>query len=504
MNTTIDAPIKHQTESISFSNTLNPATIAQIIVNEGKLKPEIRDIRIAQRYFDGHNDIERKERVYYDKDRKKYDNPAASNVREKSNFFRQLVQQKQDYALAKTFILKLSNEKANEVDLTKDEYGKAWKDFCDNQLFKMSYALAGQAVNNGIAWAYLWIDGNGDLQIKDVPSDLIYPVWHDRQHTSLDYLVYNFIQLRYNSFSPEQIEYAEYWTTKERRLFNVSNGYAIENDFIDDSGNPIFSQMTNGVNWGKVPFIAFKGTTDEKSLLFFVKEQIDSYDKLDSHSIDALIDDLDPLLILKGISPSVNGLVEARELAKITRTMALDTDGDAHYIQAQTAINAYLEKMQALRKDIFKFGYGVDFEDARFGGNPNQLTIKSLYQDLDTYTDGLERHFQNFIDQLKYFFDRWWELTGRGAFEIAQSYKVLVKFDRSMMINQSAQIADTVQLMNTGVSQKTVMEFNPIVQDVEMEMARIEEEKKEKEAENSLFNFPKSEPEPQKDKEKEE
>lgn len=157
-----------------------------------------------------------------------------------------------------------------------------------------------------------------------------------------------------------------------------------------------------------------------------------------------------------------------------------------------------------MRKDIFKFGYGVDFEDARFGGNPNQLTIKSLYQDLDTYTDGLERHFQNFIDQLKYFFDRWWELTGRGAFEIAQSYKVLVKFDRSMMINQSAQIADTVQLMNTGVSKKTVMEFNPIVQDVEMEMARIEEEKKEKEAENSLFNFPQSEPEPKKDKEKEE
>jgi hypothetical protein len=62
-----------------------------------------------------------------------------------------------------------------------------------------------------------------------------------------------------------------------------------------------------------------------------------------------------------------------------------------------------------------------------------------------------------------------------------------------MMINQSAQIADTVQLMNTGVSKKTIMEFNPVVQDVEMEMARIEEEKKAQEAENSLFNFPQSE-----------
>ena len=478
MNAIIETPIKQQTESISFSKSLTPATIAEIIVSEGKLKSEYRDMRTAQRYFDGHNDIETKSRVYYDKDKKKHDNPAASNARVKSNFFRQLVQQKQDYGFAKTFVLKLSNEKEDEVDLTKDEYGAAWKQFCDEQLFKKAYALAGQAVNNGIAWCYVWIDENGDLRLKDIPSDLVYPVWRDRQHTSLDYLVYNFIQLRYNSFSPDQIEYAELWTPTERRLFNVSNGYSEENDFTDTDGNPIFSQMTGGVNWEKIPYIAFKGTSDEKSLLYFVKEQIDSYDKLDSHSIDALIDDLDPLLILKGISPSVSSLIEARELAKLTRTMALDTDGDAHYIQAQTAISAYLEKMQALRKDIFKFG------------NPNQLTIRSLYQDLDTYTDGLERHFQNFIDNLKYFFDKWWELTGRGSFDIAQSYKVLVKLDRSMMINQSSQIADTVQLMNTGVSQKTVMEFNPIVQDVEMEMARLEEEKKEKEAENQLFNFP--------------
>ena len=455
-----EAPVIHLTESISFSKSLTPATIAEIIVSEGKLKSEYRDMRTAQRYFDGHNDIETKSRVYYDKDKKKHDNPAASNARVKSNFFRQLVQQKQDYGFAKTFVLKLSNEKEDEVDLTKDEYGAAWKQFCDKQLFKKAYALAGQAVNNGIAWCYMWIDENGDLRLKDIPSDLVYPVWRDRQHTSLDYLVYNFIQLRYNSFSPDQIEYAELWTPTERRLFNVSNGYSEENSFIDTDGNPIFSQMTGGVNWEKIPYIAFKGTSDEKSLLYFVKEQIDSYDKLDSHSIDALIDDLDPLLILKGISPSVSSLIEARELAKLTRTMALDTDGDAHYIQAQTAISAYLEKMQA------------------------------LYQDLDTYTDGLERHFQNFIDNLKYFFDKWWELTGRGSFDIAQSYKVLVKLDRSMMINQSSQIADTVQLMNTGVSQKTVMEFNPIVQDVEMEMARLEEEKKEKEAENQLFNFP--------------
>lgn len=487
--------IQKQTKSTIFSPNLSSSVVAQIIVNNGKNSPQISDIKTAERYFDGHPDIEKKQRVYYDKDRNPHDNPAANNAKIKSNFLRQLVQQKQDYGFAKTFVLKLSTEKQDEVDLSTDEYGLAWKQFCDKTLFKLAYTLAGQAVNGGISWAYLWIDENGDLQIKDIPAELVYPVWHDRQHTELDRLVYNYLQVRYNSESADTVEYAEYWTKEERYLFNVSNAYGVEAALLDEEGNPIYTHMTGGESWGRIPFIAFKATDDEKPLLNFIKAHIDSYDKLDSNSIDSLVDDLDPLLVFKGISPNVKDLIEARELAKVTRTVSLDADGDAHFIQAQTAITAYLEKLQAIRKDIFKFGYGVDTQDARFGGNPNQLEIKSLYQDLDTYTDGLERQFQNFIDNFKYFFDMWYELIGKGSFDIAQSYKVLVKLDRSMMINQSAQIDDTVKLANTGVSQKTIMEFNPVVQDVDLELARIEEEKKEREAENPLFNFPKDEEE---------
>lgn len=143
---------------------------------------------------------------------------------------------------------------------------------------------------------------------------------------------------------------------------------------------------------------------------------------------------------------------------------------------------------------MIKFSYGVDMNDARFGGNPNQLVIKSLYQDLDTYTDGIERHFQSFIEQLKYFFDKWYEITGRGSFAEAQEYKILVKLDRSMLINQSSLIDDTVKLQGTGVSQKTLLEFNPVVQDVELEQKRLENEK----AENDIFRLD-SEPDKKQD-----
>ena len=480
-----------------FGDKSSPALITQIIVTKNKNSPAIMEMNSADKYFDGHNEkIEGKTRVYYDKDRNPIDNPNANNAKVKSNFLRMLVQQKQDYGFAKSFILKLSTEEQEEIDITKDEYGKTWKKFLDDSLFKLAYIIAGQAINHGLAWSYIWIDENGELQIKDVPSALIYPVWQDRQHTKLDKLVYNYMVEKYKgSLNPTIEEYAEYWSYDERILFDVTDGYNEVPIVTDEGGIPIHSHMVaggeesvEGVSWGKIPFICFKATDDEKTLLSFIKEQIDSYDVLSSKSIDGLVDDLDPILVIKGISPDVKDLLEARELAKMTRTISLDSDGDASYIQAQTAIDAHLKELEALRHDIIKFGYGVDYEDARFGGNPNQLVIKSLYQNMDTYTDGLERHFQDFINDLKFFFDKWYELTGKGSFEDSQKYKILIKLDRSMMINQSALIEDTVKLAGTGVSKKTQFEFNPVVQDVDLELERIKEEQKENQ-DNDLFNF---------------
>lgn len=484
--------IENYTENTSFAESLSSADITQIILAKYKESDAIKWMRIADKYFDGHNEeIEKKERVYYDRDRNKYVNPSAHNAKVKSNFLRMLVQQKQDYGFAKTFVLKLSDENEKEIELADNDYGKAWKDFLDKTVYKISYALAGQGVNHGIAWCYVWIDEDGKLCLKDAPADMVYPVWKNRQHTELDRLVYNYSVEKYDSLNPTVYEYAEYWTGKERRLFNVTKSYAEEDIAKDGEGNPVYSHMmdgSGGVSWDKIPFIALKATDDEKPLLSFIKEQIDSYDVLDSKSVDGLCDDLDPILVLKNLSPSYNDLIDAKEQARMTRTISTDTDGDAHYIQAQTVIQSYLTKMENLRRDIIKFGYGIDYEDSRFGGNPNQLVIKSLYQNLDTYTDGLERHFQDFINDLKYFFDKWYEFTGKGSFADCQKYKLLVKLDRSMMVNQSAEIEDAVKLAQTGVSQKTQLEFNPVVQDVDLEMERLEEESKEK-ADNDLFNF---------------
>lgn len=487
--------------TVVFSDKLSESKIAEIIVNLAKNDESYNEMHDAQKYFEVDNiDISDKVRDYVDAKGRVHKNPQAVNTQLKSSFLRQLVQKKQDYAFAKTFILKLSKDTGEEIDFnTEDtkalEYLKTWKELIDTQLYRLVYHMAGVAINKGITWAYVWIDEEGKFRLVQNDPEQIYPIWGDNAHTELQRLVNHYSYPYYNDEGVKKTkEFAEYWTADKRMLFDVDDEYALVTDRVDFNNNPVTTHMINsdgvGISWGKIPFIALKGTDDEKTMLSFVRTFIDCYDMIASKGSDGIQDDIDPLLIFKGISAEVSHLAEAREIAKSTRTMALDTDGDAFYLQAETDIARYLSYLEMLKKCIIQFGYGVDFEDNRFGGNPNQLVVKALYQGMDTYVDGLERQFQDFMDNLKYFFDKYMEFTGKGSFEEYQSYKLLIKLDRSMMINLSSAIDDTIKLAQTGISEKTILEFNPIVQDVDMELERIQKQSEsEKEYLLSSYNM---------------
>ena len=482
-----------------FSNSLDPAIICRTLINDAPYRPEYKDMRDAQAYYDGHNiAIMGKVRDYVDAQGKRHENPSASNTQLASSFLRTLVQQKQDYAFAKTFILKLCTMEGEEIDLSNAEglaldYFNAWNSLIREQLYRLSYKMSGTAVNKGLTWCYVWINPEGQLKLVEIDPMYVYPVWNDIAHSDLNKLIYTYNVQYYETASPLEKQYAEYWTDNERILFDITGSYTRINDLSADASVPVSSHMIfNGdpISWGKIPFIAFKGTDDEKPLLNFIRSYIDTYDLIASKASDGLQDDIDPLLIFKGISAEVQHLAEAREIAKSTRTMALDPDGDAFYLQANSDINNNLNLMEALKKNIIKFGYGVDFEDNRFGGNPNQMVVRALYQNMDTYVDGLERHFQDFMEDLKYFFDKWFAWNNNLDVKTLEDFRLIVKLDRSMMINLTAQIDDTIKLQQTGISERTILEFNPVVQDVDLEISRI---KKEKEQEDDIFfnkNYP--------------
>ena len=102
--------------TVVFSDKLSESKIAEIIVNLAKNDESYDEMHDAQKYFEVDNiDISNKVRDYVDAKGRVHKNPQAVNTQLKSSFLRQLVQKKQDYAFAKTFILKLSKDTGEEI-----------------------------------------------------------------------------------------------------------------------------------------------------------------------------------------------------------------------------------------------------------------------------------------------------------------------------------------------------------------------------------------------------
>ena len=414
-------------------------------------------------------------------------NQTLSNIKMPSAFLRTNVTQKSDYALGKPFLLSVESpltetldEAGNPIeDANATLYLDEWTKYLSDDRRKTIKRIGKLgAINKGIGWAYITIDADGDLTIQHVDSEQIYPAWTDKEHTALDAVVRDYKVIQFINNNREEVKKVEYWDASQvyRFIDKGQGSIALEPD--PDSSQPIahMELSDNGITWGKVPFIFFKGNEDELPMLNIIRAQIDSYDKLQSKSVDALLDDIDPVLALKGYSPELGSLVEQRQIMQSSRIVAIGENGDAYYVQTKPDITAVQEKLESLKKDIREFGASVDTQDIRFGSNPSGVALKSMYTDLDVYSNGLETEFSAFMQLLKYFFDRWLEFRRIGTAEQWKQYEISVKFDRDLMTNSTSDIQEAVMLASTGVSQQTIDNWNPAVPSHEIEQQRRERE----------------------------
>jgi len=494
--------------------------ITQLILNEWRDSQPIRDMVASEEYYQVRNTkIFGKKRKYTDEYGTEKVNTTLSNIKIPSAFLRNSVNQKINYAFGKPFSIAVENihmtAKEQEKDKLAETYLKEWQNWITTYVRKTLKRLGKNAVTSGIGWVYVWIDEAGMLQIIDVTPPSLYPQWADRAHLSLDAIIRDFQIQDFSSGSAETVTKVEYWdaTTVERYI--DEDGELVPdteyNPELETGEQPEVEEIGRGhmtiertgedgstsieaLSWGKVPFIAFKANEDELPLLNLIREPVDAYDEITSKTADALMDDIDPIIILKNYDPSIGSLTRAAQLLRSSRMMAVGEEGGADYLKVGTDITSAQSKLESLRKDIREFSSTVDTQDLKVGSNPSGVALKSMYQDLDIYTDGLEVEFEVFIDNLKYFFDRWLEFKSVGTVEQWSEYRVIVTLDRDMLINEKDILENATKLVALGVSQETIDAYNPAIESHEIEEARRatqrEKEKKLREEEaNALFSF---------------
>lgn len=473
--------------------------ITKNILNEWRTSPIIKDMQQAEMYFKVKNtNIDTKTRDYIDTETGlKVINDTLSNVKSKTAQYRKSVNQKFNFALAKPFVISCDN----------DKYKEKWVDFLNDKIMKVIQRTGKAGINKGIGWTYPWINEKGELEIIDTQPETMYPAWHDTAHTELDFIVRDYILTAYNNNStPEDIRKVEFWDSKiVEKYIDYSKGEgsgALEPDvdgeyeLSEDDKERTSIQKTHlrrkdgsGESWDRVPFIWFKGNDDELPLLNECKSDIDSYDMIKSKAIDSIIDDIDPIIVIEGIGAEMGDLQKARKMIKNSQIMTIDPGGDAKYLKVDANIQAAEQQLEIIRKDIIDNTSTVDLTTIQLGTNPSGEAMKAFYESLNTWCNGFEAEFRVYMENLKYFFDKWlsWQ-GGFGSFEELQNIDITFTLDRDMMINET-NIIDNVVKLNGILSQQTLDEMNPWVDDPEKEQKRREEEETANQEKQELYNF---------------
>lgn len=440
-----------------------------------------KDMENAVKYFDVKNtEINAKKREYADGRGGKIENTSVSNIKLANAYYRKAVKQKVNYAFGKPPIINvepINQEAKNETEELL--YQQEWNNLFNAENRTVIKSLAENAINCGIGYVYLWIDENQNFRLIDTSSVDINPAWKEKKHKNLNALLRKYQEKVFIDGEFKNIEKVELWTQDEV--------YYFDND--DKLEFKLKDLHMDKESWGKVPFVWLKGTNDEMPLLNIVKSYVDAYDKLNSESVDTLRDDLDTILVLKNYTSETGKLIEAYKKIKELKIIAVDSDGGVSLLKNDPNITSIQEKLQHLKKEIEDFTSTVDIKEIQLGNNPSGIAIKSAFQDTDTYINDIEVEFELFIENLKYFFDKYLDWTGKVSLDVSSKYKVIATLDRDMMINETELIENTSKLQGL-VSQETLDNYNPAIESHEIEQARREAEA-EKNAEKEVpFKFP--------------
>lgn len=405
------------------------------------------------------------------------------------NQYAKMVNQKANYLLGQPFVVKGDN--VGYVELLKEVF---------NKRFMKTLKNGGKAaLNGGIAWLYPYYTDAGELAFRLFPSYEILPFWKDSEHTMLDFAARLYLVEGYEGTVPKTIEKVEVYDLEGVHRFVLDGGVLIPDvstgngDFnshyvtVADETGKVF-----GLNWERIPLIPLKCNEQEIPLIKKVKTLQDGINAMLSDFENSMQEDSrNTILVLKNY--------DGQDLGEFRRNLATfgavkircsgDTNGGVETLEIAVNSENYKAILEVFKKALIENAMGYDAKDDRLSGNPNQMNIQSMYSDIDLDANDMETEFQAAFEEILWFANAHFANTGKGDFS---GEKVDVIFNRDILINETEAIENCAK--STGIlSDETVVEQHPWIDDPEEEMERLKKQEEEEmgQADPYAGNFPK-------------
>lgn len=420
-------------------------------------------------YYNGRQDILRKTRTAIGEDGQLTVIDNLPNNKQTDNVYRRMVKQKTNYLLGKPF----------SVTSDDDSYQEALTYIFDKAFMRKMKGVGTDALNCGMAWLYPYYDENGEFNFKRFRPYEIIPEWKDVDHTQLDSVIRFYDVDMYDGLTDKKITKVELYTLKGVDYFEYYNGSLVpcspwHQDYITVNGK--------GYNWDKLPFVAFKYNAEEIPLIVNCKSLQDGLNRILSNFEDNMEEDSrNTILVL--VNYDGENLGEFRRNLATYGAVKVRSDGggaggDLKTLQVEVSAENYKTIAGIFKQAIIENCMGYDVKDEKLSGNPNQMNIQSMYNDIDLDASDMEIEFQAAMDELLYFIDLHLINTGVGDFTQSEA---TITFNTNMPMDEATTIQNLQN--STGIlSTETLVAHHPWVTNVDEELDRLNKEKEEQAA----------------------
>jgi len=455
--------------------------------------PGRKNMILGNDYYEYRQDILNKKRKVLDENGKLKECDSLPNNMFIDSEYSEMVDQKVNYLLSKPLTFKTDNEK----------YAAALKTVFNKRFQKLLKNIGKDSYNGGIGWIYPYYDEKGEFKFKCFKPWEILPFWKDDEHEELDFAARVYDILKYEGNREVKVSYCEVYDTAGIHKFKIhetDNSFTLVPDYQTYYFE--FPDIEEGeaipYNWDRVPLIAFKSNNAEMPLLKKCKSLQDGINQMLSDFADIMQENSSGSSILVIKNYDGTDLGEFRANLSTYRAVKIRTvdgvDGGVDTLKIEVNSENYNAILKELRKALIRNCKGYDIDELKSSGSPNEMTIKSVYSDIDLDANELETEYQSSFEQLMWFVNTYLKNAGIGDF-FNEDLDII--FNRDMMVNESQVITDLNNSRDI-LSQKTLIANHPYIANVEAELEQIEEEKQANIEQYGLaFNTPtQNEPNP--------
>lgn len=435
-------------------------------IEKWKKSPQHISALIGDKYYHGNQDILRRKRTVIGEGGAVTEVENLPNNRIVNNQYAKMVDQKVNYLLGKPLTFNTKNT----------AYADALKEVLGKRFHRLLKTVGTDSLNGAIGWIYIYYNAAGELSFKRFPAYEILPFWHDAEHTILDGFARVYVVETYEGTQEKRIEKVEIYSPKGVQRFTLQNNTLIADDLKVTPYLVTTDDDISAWNWSKIPLIPWKYNSEEIALIRRVKSLQDGINEITSDFENNMQEDArNTILVLVNYDGTDLGEFR-RNLSQygVVKVKTVDgASGDLKTLTVEVNADNYKAILDIFKKALIDNARGYDVSDLRSMGSPNQMNIKSIYNDIDLDANGMETEYQAAFEELLWFVNMHLANTGKGNFEGEQ---VDIIFNRDTVVVESEVISDAKNSVGL-ISNRTIVAQHPWVDDVEEELKRIEEEK---------------------------